>query len=297
MKELSEQDIAALPKKSILGGEGVFVNFDGTYGGMQGDAQKANYKLAGVVLDKGSEGVFVKMTGPTAAAEKELAHLDEFVQSIKENPHGGGAMTGANPHAGMPGMGAMGAMGGIPGMQGADADYDWTAPDAWKKGPDKPMRVVTFFAGEDGPEVYVSVLSGAAGGAMANINRWRQQMGVQEMMTQAQIDALPKTNVLGKDSPLVEVSGEYTNMSGEKQTNATLLGTVCELPGESLFVKMTGPADKVAAEKEHFLQFAQSLKSKAAAAPAAEGAATPAPAPAPTEAPAPTAAPAATPAT
>jgi hypothetical protein len=296
---LSEAELAQLPKKPVLGQEAVFVNWEGTFGGMQGTDKKEGYRLAGVILEKGGEGVFVKMVGPAAAAEQELGRLDEFTASLLEDPHAGhdhGAM-GGDPHAGM-----MGAAGGDPhagmtpdqiaalqmdpNMGSLNNQVTWsTTPEGWEKAPDRAMRVVTFKTPE-GVETYVSVLSGMAGGAAANISRWRNQMGVAEPVTAEQLEALPKIEVLGQQAPLVEIPGSFKGMSGEEQPNSMLIGTVAETPGQTVFVKMTGPEAAVQANKDKFVAFSQSLKlnQPAAAAPVAPEAAAPAP-----EAPAPTA--------
>jgi hypothetical protein len=139
------------------------------------------------------------------------------------------------------------------------------------------MRAVTFQT-PDGAEAYVSVLSGPAGGTEANINRWRNQMGINEPMAAADIANLPKIEVMGKQCPLIELKGQFTGMSGGPQTDAMLLGTVCELPGQTVFVKMTGPAAAVEANRDKFVAFSQSLAPGQAAAPQQQGAAAPAPA-------------------
>jgi hypothetical protein len=287
LPDLSEQEIAELPKTSMLGQDAVLVNSEGTYGGMQGGEGKAGYRLAGVLLEKGGQVVTVKMVGPAEAVQAEIPNLQQYAASIKEGATAASQLAaGGDPHAGIPGMGGLQGdphagipgMGGTPGdphavlpmMQGAmvggmagagEANFDWKAPEGWEQAPDRPMRVVTFNAGEN-TEVYVSLLSGPGGGAVANINRWRHQMGVQEPLSAEQIAELPKVNVLGAPSPLVEVAGQFTGMSGEKIADAKLLGVVCEKPDQSVFVKMTGPAATVDAQKDNFVAFVESLSAK-----------------------------------
>jgi len=151
------------------------------------------------------------------------------------------------------------------GMAGADkahsteSEFRWEVPTGWTTAPARAMRVVTFTAGPEGAvECYVSVLRGDAGGLAANVNRWRRQMG-QEALSEEAIAALPKIPVLGRECPLVEVSGDFTGMDQTTQAGAALLGLVCELPENALFVKMTGPSAAVAAERERFEAFCQSL--------------------------------------
>ena len=136
----------------------------------------------------------------------------------------------------------------------------WDAPEGWTRAPDRAMRLVTFNAGpEDRCECYIAVLRGAAGGVGANINRWRAQMG-QEPLDAEAVAALPRMQVLGQQAPFVEVHGPYEGMFGDSLPDAVLLGVICALDDGTLFVKMIGPADAMAEQREAFVAFCQSLR-------------------------------------
>lgn len=133
----------------------------------------------------------------------------------------------------------------------------WEAPESWTKAPDRAMRLVTFMAGAENPaECYITTLSGAAGGVEANANRWREQMGQPALHLEA-MAALPTIPVLGKEAALVEV---YSPSTGGDQDGRGLLGVICELEDQVVFVKMVGPQATVQAEKDRFLAFCGSLK-------------------------------------
>jgi len=134
----------------------------------------------------------------------------------------------------------------------AEADtggLTWKAPDGWKQGPAKQMRVVTFVpADAPGVECYVTVLGGAAGGVEANVNRWRQQLHLAPLAADA-LKALPTVPVLGRPSQMVEIDGGAVG----------LFGLVCELGERTVFVKMTGPMDALRAQRGQFVAFCKSL--------------------------------------
>ena len=135
----------------------------------------------------------------------------------------------------------------------------WQAPASWAQAPDRPMRSVTFTMGADKKtECYVSVLGSASGGTAANVNRWRDQMGQPELAADA-IAGLPRVTILGHESALAEIAGEFTGADGAKMTGWLLRGAVCETPDASIFVKMMGPESEVQSEKENFIAFCQSL--------------------------------------
>src|SRR5690349_3907522 len=62
----------------------------------------------------------------------------------------------------------------------AQAKVVWDTPEGWRAViADQPMRVATFRAGPgDGVEVSVTAFPGDVGGLLANVNRWRGQVGL-----------------------------------------------------------------------------------------------------------------------
>ena len=135
--------------------------------------------------------------------------------------------------------------------------FTWTLPEGWRELPSRPMRVATFAAGD--AECYISVLAGDGGGTAANINRWRRQMGLDPLEDQA-IGALPTLTVLNGPAIFVEMEGTYRDMSGSTLENAGFLGVVRPLDGQTLFIRMTGPAEAVRAQKAAFRAFCESLR-------------------------------------
>ncbi len=130
----------------------------------------------------------------------------------------------------------------------------WTMPKTWRQAPERPMREVTFWADETQQVTcYVAVLGGNAGGLEANINRWCEQMGA-SVFTPEKIALLPQITVLGVASPLVALP------KSQAENDQGLLGVVCVLQEKTVFVKMTGPAEQVQAERENFEAFCRSLQ-------------------------------------
>ena len=63
----------------------------------------------------------------------------------------------------------------------ADRDTPWVVPDGWELDPgERPMRVATYLAPVEGGTVEVAItrFPGTVGGELANLNRWRGQMGL-----------------------------------------------------------------------------------------------------------------------
>lgn len=268
---LAPDQISALPKHPLLGGEASFVTIDGTFGGMSGAVANENFRMYGLALVKDDMSYFVKMTGPKDVLVAEEANFLAFAASLQSGgapspapvevsaapvpepalmPEAAPAETATvdNPH----GMADPTPAGGF-----NPAGLQWTAPEGWHQGPEKMMRMVTYTVGD--VECYVTSLSGEAGGAVSNINRWAAQMGL-PALDEAAIAALPKITVLGTEGPLTEFAGTFTDMGGAPKADYKMLGTLASAGGSTFFVKLTGPAAEVDAQRDNFVAFCASLR-------------------------------------
>lgn len=129
-------------------------------------------------------------------------------------------------------------------------------PPEWRQIPSTQLRLFNYRFGEgsDGGEVYISR---ARGGVLPNANRWLKQFGKPELES---IDALPTVKLLGLDAVVVSASGRFGGGMGKApQENAGVLGVIAGSDDNLITVKMIGPADLVAAERERLLKFCESL--------------------------------------
>lgn len=142
-----------------------------------------------------------------------------------------------------------------------DERLTWTTPEGWVRAERSQMRPVnlTFGPNAEG-ECYLSILPGGAGGVLANVNRWRKQMGQPEI-GEDELEQLPKKILMGIPGVFVEVDGAYTNVgSTESKDDHRLIGVVATLGEAGLFVKMVGPKSLVEANTAGFDEFVSSLK-------------------------------------
>ncbi|NUM56639.1 MAG: hypothetical protein HUU46_23680 [Candidatus Hydrogenedentes bacterium] len=286
LEPVDEAAISALPKKPLLGGQAAYVELDGNFKGMGGDQDNPDFRMVGLVLERvGGESVFVKMTGPKAIVEQEMAKFDAFCASIApgaSDPHAGMVASASSsdlpeghPPIGAAAQGAAGSSSGnlpndhppigasVPGSGApvaAGTMLSWTAPEGWTQSAPRAMREVTFTAGANGEsECYVAKLSNRGGGVEANLNRWAGQMGLDALTAEA-IAALPKIKVLGNDCSVVEFKGTYTDMQGAPHADFLMLGTIAEVGTDAYFIKMVGPAADMEAQRANFAAFCESLK-------------------------------------
>jgi hypothetical protein len=137
----------------------------------------------------------------------------------------------------------------------------WETPAGWVQAERSQMRPINLKFGPNGEgECYLSMLPGGAGGTVANVNRWRKQMG-QPDLPEAEVNQLPKRVLMGIEGVFVSLDGAYTNVgSAEALPEQRLMGVVAALGEVGLFVKMVGPKELVAANQAAFDQFVNSLR-------------------------------------
>ena len=131
----------------------------------------------------------------------------------------------------------------------------WQLPEGWKLD-DKPvaMRFATILIpAEPKPlQLTVSRFPGDVGGTLANVNRWRMQIGLSPL---GEAD-------LAKELKEVETSGQKAKVADmhNPQNKQRLIGVI--LPGgqETWFFKVTGTSDTVEPHKEKLMTFLKSVK-------------------------------------
>lgn len=132
-------------------------------------------------------------------------------------------------------------------------------PDGWTEDLGSRMRLINLHpAGNANAECYVSVLGGDGGGLAANLNRWRQQVGLEELDA-AEFEHLPTVDLLGGEASLLQIEGSFTGMNGDTQDEWALTGVMVSTPQATIFVKMTGPAELLREEHANFLAFVTSV--------------------------------------
>jgi hypothetical protein len=146
------------------------------------------------------------------------------------------------------------------------AGIHWTVPAGWKAQPASGMRQGSFLVSDaSGASADVSVVSfpGTGGDDLANINRWRNQLG---------LPPVSQDELAGQLQSLASGAGQFVvaDMAGvgSDKNPARILGAWLRQPGHVWFFKMMGPSGLVAAQKDAFVAFLQSVS--LSAGPAAE---------------------------
>ncbi|HEV2328967.1 MAG TPA: hypothetical protein VGY56_09295 [Verrucomicrobiae bacterium] len=134
----------------------------------------------------------------------------------------------------------------------------WSTPAGWTQVPPSEMRVGSFrITGAEGKQADLSIipLPGMAGGDLPNVNRWREQVGLQPASDDQSQSLAENFEAGGQPAQLYDLAGANP-ASGD--TNR-ILAAIQHRDGTTWFFKMTGDADLVEQQKQTFIAFLRTL--------------------------------------
>jgi hypothetical protein len=211
---------------------------------------KFRARILVAMLTRGETSWFFKMTGEESFVAAQKESFLQFLKSISfiENAP---AQTAAAPEA-----------------QNQSAGSIWTIPSGWQPLPPSQFLLAEFsITGTNGAsaEVNVAELGGEGGGFLANVNRWRGQLGLNALneMELAHLDPTQLANpnphdVLSDGSHFALV--DFTGTDSKTGKPARLVGAIVPQNGQTWFYKLMGDESVVAQQKDAFIKFIQSAK-------------------------------------
>lgn len=135
-------------------------------------------RLLGAIFPQPDRTWFFKMTGPIQEVQEHEAEFRQFIDSVRFN-------------------------------KDPEQPVKWTVPEGWRHEPGKGFRYATFLIGpkEKAFELIVSPLEGQAGSILANVNRWRGQIGLKPIGEVALAKVTQPLKVEGGPATLVDMKG------------------------------------------------------------------------------------------
>ena len=141
------------------------------------------------------------------------------------------------------------------------APFEFVTPAGWTEKDHSSMILMAFQAGSP-PEVMadmsVSVFPGDVGGQLANINRWRGQVGLGPVDPEAAKDFVTELEVSGLSAWQVSFTGpESASKVGEP---VRMVVTAVFRDGKTWFFKLVGTGSAVGDELANYNAFISSVK-------------------------------------
>jgi len=140
-----------------------------------------------------------------------------------------------------------------PPAPGGGDSLQWKLPKGWQESKAGGMRFATLKPPVNGKlDVSVVVLPGTAGGELANVNRWRGQIGLPPVDDAALASARKAVKSRAGTISVYDFTSDGT-------AKTRMIAGLMVVNGNSWFLKMVGDADAVASARGGFLQLLETL--------------------------------------
>jgi len=210
---------------------------------------------------------FFKIMGPADLVGAQRDAFGAFLKSFELSAGAGGGAplvkSGGAPantndlppgHPVLPPEQQSGAPGGSAAMdaipvQAADTpSLRWRAPADWKTKPGSAMRKGSYAAGD--AEIAITAFPGDVGGVLANINRWRGQVGLPPV----------SDSDLGQVATQFDSNGLHFVVIDAAGSSSRIVAALLPWQGSTWFFKLTGPGEPVGRAKPAFLEFLKTVQ-------------------------------------
>ncbi|MFP6900955.1 MAG: hypothetical protein VCA36_08425 [Opitutales bacterium] len=243
----SEETLAEWIEKKKLGGS----EFEIARLGEPDENSTGPQRSATLALLPGErETWLLMMIADASLADQQRVNFEEFLGSLtvlasKEEPKQDALDSFLHPPV---------TVGSPPPFTAPEApNPEWKVPEGWEEKPASGPRAATFLVkGENKAELDVSVTSfpGSMGGPLANLNRWRRQLG---------LDAIAEDQ-LSAHATEREVDGRSAYLVNLKNGDRGMLAVMILDEERSWFVKAMGDAALAKSQKANFEAFLDSIR-------------------------------------
>jgi hypothetical protein len=249
---VSEAELATLAQPVEIAGQAAKLYEQA--GANAGSGEKSRI-LAAITRREGAAWFF-KMTGEDGVVTEQKPAFIEFLKSVSFPAAGAQAQLPPS-HPPIDGGSMMAAAGSA--ASSGQAKPNWEVPAGWKEISGGQFLVAKFVltgAANAQASVNVSMSSGDGGGMVANVNRWRNQLGLGPEAEADLTKELQPLDLPGGKATLTDITGQDAK-TGQK---ARLLAVVVARSGETWFYKLMGDAQIVERERDAFIKFVQTVK-------------------------------------
>jgi hypothetical protein len=213
-------------------------------------------RILAAITHHGGMEWFFKMIGDDALVEQQKPAFVAFMKSV--------TFPAETAQAGLPPSHPPIDAGSMMMPAGTDASSsqakpNWTVPSGWKEVPAGQFLVAKYMVTGDASgqtAVNVGMAPGEGGGLLANINRWRNQLGLGPV---AETDLAKEIQPLDLPGGKASVA-DFTGQDAKTGQQARLVAVVLPHAGDTWFYKLMGSTQVVQQQKAAFLKFVQSAK-------------------------------------
>ncbi len=238
LSSISNEDLSnALTEVRIDGHDGQVVNIL-----PDSDDPDAIQIVAAIFIYRG-ESWFFKMSGPQQLVSSQKPTFDAFIDALKFTESASkNDSSAANESS-------------------KEAVLTFETPEGWSESEGSSMRIASYEISLEGFEpgdFSITSFPGDAGGLAANVNRWRQQIGLRAWKD-SQINSNQETvNVGDLEFALFDLRPQTD--SDKERVKERILAAIMKHDGKSWFFKLRGDVFLVETQRNKFRQLVQSSR-------------------------------------
>ena len=262
LEPLTEDQLAEQTQKVQVGDtSGMMVDLSGTRPGQTNDSKTG---ILGAVAERGNITWFVKLAGDSELVAQQKNNFISYLKSLEfhEGAHGAQDAPSGEVERTQVAQAPSAENPVSTNTEKAPAGEkpNFKAPGNWKTKPPGPMVASAYNVEGEGAiagqaEVTISKFPGPVGGMVANIQRWRGQLGLPQVSPEEAQKSAEMIEVGGKkESYMVDLKGK--NVRTGKEARMVAVGVPFE--GDTWFFKLQGDDALVGKEKDTFIKFIKS---------------------------------------
>lgn len=208
-------------------------------------------RILAAILNRDNTAWFFKLNGDDKLVAANKAKFQEFLTSLKFSQ----AQPALPPdHPPIEGMGTAVSQ-SAPAATPSPDRPQWEIPQGWQEVPGGAFLIAKFKI-PGGAAVNVSMSPGDGGGVFGNVNRWRGQVGL-EQLPEAEVSKLLKS----EETPQGKLTiAEMSGKDARTGASTSVVGAILPVEGKTWFYKLMGDEQAVAREKEALLKFIRSAR-------------------------------------
>lgn len=228
---------AALTEVTVDGHEGQVVNI------LPDSSNPDDVQIVAAIFIYQGESWFFKMSGPQKLVGSQKPTFDRFIKSLE--------FTNADSK----------------NEEAADSSNTvelvlaFDRPEGWTESEGSSMRVASYDVALEGFEpadFSITSFPGDAGGITANVNRWRQQIGLRPWK-ESQVSSNREDLKVGElDFALFDLRPQ--NDADKERVKERILAAILKFDGKSWFFKLRGDVFLVETQRNKFRQLVQSSR-------------------------------------
>ncbi|MDQ8187573.1 hypothetical protein [Pelagicoccus sp. SDUM812002] len=208
------------------------------------DKSESSSRVYAAVIPYRGQSWFLKMSGPFSTVQSQIPSFSSFVRGLR---FGDDATSSAD----------------LAGSAHGEhlGDLAFTAPSGWVETEGNSIRIASYSIPQEGyppADFAITSFPGDTGGLVANVNRWRRQIGLSPWDA-AQVTAAVQSleNEAGLEFKVFEL--KPSNDSERSVTDEWIRVAIMEKAGKSWFFKLKGDAMLVDLQRDEFISLLESV--------------------------------------